>query len=73
MAEQIEGLIETSGLQWTFLRAGIFAANAQRWWAPQIRASDVFGGRISLYLRPRSMSVISPQLRSALYVGMDTP
>jgi uncharacterized protein YbjT (DUF2867 family) len=41
LAEQIERLIETSGLQWTFLRPGMFAANARRWWAPQIRAGDV--------------------------------
>jgi uncharacterized protein YbjT (DUF2867 family) len=34
---QIERLIETSGLQWTFLRPGMFAANALLWWAPQIR------------------------------------
>ena len=39
--EQIERLIETSGLQWTFLRPGMFAANALSWWAPQIRAGDV--------------------------------
>jgi len=38
---QLEGLIEESGLQWTFLRPGMFAANALRWWAPQIRAGDV--------------------------------
>lgn len=38
---QIERLIETSGLQWTFLRPGMFAANALRWWVPQIRAGDV--------------------------------
>jgi uncharacterized protein YbjT (DUF2867 family) len=37
---QIEHLIESSGLQWTFLRPGIFAANALRWWAPQIRRGD---------------------------------
>jgi uncharacterized protein YbjT (DUF2867 family) len=37
----IERLIETSGLQWTLLRPGIFAANALRWWAPQILAGDV--------------------------------
>jgi len=37
----IERLIETSGLQWTFLRPGMFAANARFWWAPQIRAGDV--------------------------------
>jgi uncharacterized protein YbjT (DUF2867 family) len=41
LAEQIERLIETSGLQWTFLRPGMFAANALTWWAPQIRAGDV--------------------------------
>jgi uncharacterized protein YbjT (DUF2867 family) len=35
---QIERLIEASGCQWTFLRPGIFAANARSWWAPKIRA-----------------------------------
>ena len=33
MFEQIERLIETSGLQWTFLRPGMFAANSLSWWA----------------------------------------
>src|ERR1017187_7200977 len=32
---------ETSGCQWTFLRPGMFAANALWWWASQIRAGDV--------------------------------
>ncbi len=41
MFEQIERLIEASGVQWTFLRPGMFAANALSWWAPQIRAGDV--------------------------------
>jgi uncharacterized protein YbjT (DUF2867 family) len=41
MGEQIERLIEASGLQWTFLRPGMFAANALLWWAPQIRVGDV--------------------------------
>jgi uncharacterized protein YbjT (DUF2867 family) len=35
---QIESLIQASGLEWTFLRPGMFAANAARWWAPRIRA-----------------------------------
>ena len=38
---EIERLIETSGVQWTFLRPGMFSANALSWWAPQIRAGDV--------------------------------
>src|SRR5262245_27922511 len=38
MVEHIEQLIETSGMEWTFLRPGMFAANALGWWAPQIRA-----------------------------------
>ena len=41
VAERIERLIETSGVEWTFLRAGIFAGNARHFWGPQIRAGDV--------------------------------
>ena len=41
LAEQIERVIETSGLQWTFLRPGMFALNAIGFWAPPIRAGDV--------------------------------
>jgi uncharacterized protein YbjT (DUF2867 family) len=38
---QVEQLIESSGLQWTFLRPGMFASNARFWWAEQIRAGNV--------------------------------
>lgn len=38
---EIERLIEDSGLDWTFLRPGMFAANARHWWGPQIRAGNV--------------------------------
>jgi len=41
MMERIERLIETSGMEWTFLRAGIFARNARHFWGPRIRAGDV--------------------------------
>jgi uncharacterized protein YbjT (DUF2867 family) len=41
MFEHIERTIETSGVPWTFLRPGMFAANALLWWAPQIRAGNV--------------------------------
>jgi uncharacterized protein YbjT (DUF2867 family) len=41
MVEQIEQLIEASGLEWTFLRPGMLAANALGWWASQIRGGDV--------------------------------
>src|SRR5947208_15993722 len=37
-ALQIEQGIEGSGLEWTFLRPGMFAANARHFWGPQIRA-----------------------------------
>ena len=40
-AERVERLIETSGLAWTFLRPGMFAINAQRWWAMPIRTGTV--------------------------------
>jgi uncharacterized protein YbjT (DUF2867 family) len=38
---ELERLIEESGLRWTFLRPGMFAANALSWWAPQIRAGNL--------------------------------
>jgi uncharacterized protein YbjT (DUF2867 family) len=41
LAEQIERTIESSGVEWTFLRPGMFATNALEWWAPQIRAGDI--------------------------------
>ena len=41
MHAEIERLIRISGLDWTFLRPGMFAANARSWWAPQIRVGDV--------------------------------
>src|SRR5215831_13949064 len=40
LGEKIESLIEASGLQWTFLRPAIFAANAKAWWGLQIRSGD---------------------------------
>ena len=38
---EIERLIEASGVEWTFLRPGMFAANARGWWRSQIRSGDV--------------------------------
>jgi uncharacterized protein YbjT (DUF2867 family) len=40
LMEQMERLIEASGLEWTILRPGMFAGNALGWWAPQIRAGN---------------------------------
>jgi uncharacterized protein YbjT (DUF2867 family) len=41
LALHIEELIETSGLEWTFLRPGMFAANSREFWGPQVRAGNV--------------------------------
>jgi uncharacterized protein YbjT (DUF2867 family) len=38
---EIEEAIQKTGLEWTFLRPGAFAANALTWWAPQLRAGDL--------------------------------
>lgn len=40
-AELVERLIEASGLEWTFLRPGMFASNALGWWAPHIRSGEI--------------------------------
>ena len=37
----LERLIEEAPVERTFLRPGIFAANALSWWAPQVRAGEV--------------------------------
>jgi uncharacterized protein YbjT (DUF2867 family) len=39
--EQIEKMIETSKLDWTFLRPGMLASNSPQWWARQICAGDL--------------------------------
>jgi uncharacterized protein YbjT (DUF2867 family) len=41
LAERIERLIEASGVEWTFVRAGIFAGNARHFWGPSIRSGGV--------------------------------
>jgi uncharacterized protein YbjT (DUF2867 family) len=41
LALHIEQLIEQSGLEWTFLRPGMFAANSLDFWGPQVRAGNV--------------------------------
>ncbi|HTP69084.1 MAG TPA: NAD(P)H-binding protein [Dongiaceae bacterium] len=40
LMEQIERAIQNSGADWTFLRPGMFAANALGWWALQIRRGE---------------------------------
>jgi uncharacterized protein YbjT (DUF2867 family) len=41
LAERVERAIEASGIEWTFLRAGMFAGNARHFWGPLIRAGNV--------------------------------
>ena len=36
----VEEAIKASGVDWTILRPGYFAANALRWWVPQLRTGD---------------------------------
>src|SRR5579883_3211750 len=38
---RIEELIVSSGCEYTFVRPGMFAANARGWWGAQIRSGDV--------------------------------
>jgi uncharacterized protein YbjT (DUF2867 family) len=37
----IEGRIMATGLEWTFIRPGMFSSNALFWWAPTIREGGV--------------------------------
>jgi uncharacterized protein YbjT (DUF2867 family) len=40
IAQRLEELIDGSGLEWTFVRAGMFAGNARHFWGPQIRRGE---------------------------------
>ena len=37
----MERMISTSGVEWTFIRPGMFASNTQYWWGSMIRESGV--------------------------------
>jgi uncharacterized protein YbjT (DUF2867 family) len=39
--EQIERLIQRSGVEWTILRPGMLASNSIAWWAPPVRTGGV--------------------------------
>jgi uncharacterized protein YbjT (DUF2867 family) len=41
MHARIEETIIASGLEWTFLRPGMFARNCLGWWAPRIRSREI--------------------------------
>jgi uncharacterized protein YbjT (DUF2867 family) len=72
MAERIERLIETSGLEWTFLRAGMFAGNARHFWGRKFAPATSCAGRTLTLQRPRPMSVTWPRSRSAHCAKMGT-
>jgi uncharacterized protein YbjT (DUF2867 family) len=38
---RMESLIKAAGIEWTFIRPGMFASNAGLWWGPSIREGDV--------------------------------
>jgi uncharacterized protein YbjT (DUF2867 family) len=60
---RIEHLIEMSGVRWTFLRPGAFAANARMWWAPQVRAGDVvrwpYPGAVTSPIHERDIAAVA--------------
>jgi len=41
LMEKIEQRIESSGLEWTFLRPGMLAMNSRHFWGPQIRSGSL--------------------------------
>ncbi|MGZ3503551.1 MAG: NmrA family transcriptional regulator [Vulcanimicrobiaceae bacterium] len=59
--KKIEEAVKASGLQWTFLRAGEFAANALAW-APQIRSTgivrDAYGDAATSPVHERDIAAV---------------
>jgi uncharacterized protein YbjT (DUF2867 family) len=64
----IERLIEQSGLEWTFLRAGGFATNTL-WWAPQIRSDGVvrapYGAAARSLIHERDIAAVAVRALTA--------
>jgi uncharacterized protein YbjT (DUF2867 family) len=76
MHAEIERTIEASGLSWTFLRPGMFAANVLGWWAPQIRDGDVvrwpYAAAPTAPLDERDLAAVAVQtLLASSYSGAD--
>lgn len=73
MHAEIERRIKASGLGWTFLRPGMFAANALMWWASQIRAGDVvrwpYGDAPTAPLHEQDLAGVA--VRTLLEAGYD--
>jgi uncharacterized protein YbjT (DUF2867 family) len=69
----LERSIERSGIAWTFLRPGMFAANALLWWAPQIRSGDVvrwpYGDAPTAPVHERDIAAVA--VRALLEPGQD--
>ena len=59
----IERSIETSELEWTFLRPDGFATNALWWWGPQIRRGDVvrwpYGAAATAPIHERDIAAVA--------------
>ncbi|HEX4231598.1 MAG TPA: NmrA family NAD(P)-binding protein [Bryobacteraceae bacterium] len=60
---EVEEATRKTGLEWTFLRPGAFAANALAWWGPQLRAGDVvrwpYGAAASAPIHERDIAAVA--------------
>jgi uncharacterized protein YbjT (DUF2867 family) len=60
---EIERLIESTGLDSTIIRPGVFASNALFWWAPAIRAGDAirwpYGGAETAPVDDRDVAAVA--------------
>ena len=65
---EIERLIVASGLQWTFLRPGMFAANTRLWWGQKIRAGEVvrwpYASAITAPIHERDIAAVAARMLS---------
>src|SRR5262249_27830614 len=64
----IERRIETSGLEWTFIRPGMLDSNALFWWAPTIRAGAAvrwpYGGAETAPIDDRDVAAVAARTLS---------
>jgi len=69
MHQAVEEALEKSGLEWTFIRGGMFATNALGLWAPSIRRN----GRVALpYPEARTAPVHEADLAALAVAALTT-
>ncbi len=65
---EVERIIVASGLEWSFLRPGMFATNTRHWWAPMICRGNIvrwpYAAALSAPIHERDIAAVAARMLS---------